>query len=50
MSEITNDKSNYTFEQRSVVSVSENEQPQMGKTMKHALEIFQKRLGHETLQ
>jgi len=33
MREITNDKSNYSFEQWIFVSVWEHEQPQIGKTM-----------------
>ena len=49
MKEITIDKSNYTFEQRIVVSVREHGQPQTGKTMKHAWEIFQQFFGQETL-
>jgi len=50
MNEIAKDKSNYTFEQRIVVSVWEHEQPEMGKAMKQAWEIFQQRFVHETLQ
>jgi len=38
MKEITNDKSNYIFEQRIFVSVWEHEQRKTGKTMKNAWE------------
>jgi len=42
MNELMTDKSNYTFEQQIVVRVREHEQPQTGKTLKHAWGIFQK--------
>ena len=49
MKQITNYKSNYTFEQRIVVSVWEHEKPRTEKTMKHGWEIFQQGFGQETL-
>ena len=49
INEIKNVKSIYTFEQRIFVSVWEHEQPQTGKKMNHAWEIFQQRFGQEIL-
>jgi len=45
MNELTNDKSNYTFEKPIVVSVWEYEQPHTWKSMKHAWEIFHQGFG-----
>jgi hypothetical protein len=49
MKEITNDKSNYTFEQWIVISVWDHEQPQTGKTMNNVWENFQQIFIQETL-